>query len=186
MKPTMKELQSRITQHIGGPIVSPITRNKGATGLLLETLTGIPHTSDALDCSDGELKVCPLKKLKNGTIVPKETIAVTMLSRDALRLETFEESKCYAKLRRMLIVPYLRDGNTVQFTTPILVDADMPKYTNMFTELRADYDLIRSRYLDGSALSSKTGKYLQNRTKGRGHGSISRAYYLRTAFIKNL
>ena len=34
--------------------------------------------------------------------------------------------------------------------------------------------------------SSRIGIYLQNRTKGTGKGSVSRAYYLRPLFMKQL
>jgi site-specific DNA-methyltransferase (adenine-specific) len=35
-----------------------------------------------------------------------------------------------------------------------------------------------------SALTGKMGKYVQPRTKGAGHGSISRAFYARPDFLK--
>jgi hypothetical protein len=33
-------------------------------------------------------------------------------------------------------------------------------------------------------LSGKMGKYIQPRTKGSGHGSISRAFYARKSFLR--
>lgn len=186
MKLTINELLSRITPHVGVPITSPITRNKGAAGQLLETLTGIPHTSDTLDCIDGELKLYPLKTLKNGKVVPKETLAVTMLSKESLATNSFEESKCYTKMRRMLVVGYHRNGDNIIITEPILVDADNSRYTPLFDALRIDYNTIRSRFLEEGHLSSSVGKYLQTRTKGAGHGSTTRAFYLRPLFMKSL
>jgi hypothetical protein len=52
----------------------PVTINKGKPGQFLEDILEIPHSSDCLDCLDGEVKTFPLKMLKNGTYVPKETI----------------------------------------------------------------------------------------------------------------
>jgi DNA mismatch repair protein MutH len=186
MKLTINELLSRITPYIGVPITSPITRNKGAAGQLLETLTGIPHTSDTLDCIDGELKLYPLKKLKNGKVVPKETLAVTMLSKESLAEHSFEDSKCYIKMRRMLVVGYHRNGDSISIAEPVLVDFDNSRYTELLNALRTDYNTIRSRFLENGSLSSSIGKYLQTRTKGAGHGSTSRAFYLRPLFMKSL
>ena len=55
----------------------PRTANKGNVGQRLETLLGIPNSPACLDCSDGELKLFPVKKLANGVFSPKETIAIT-------------------------------------------------------------------------------------------------------------
>jgi hypothetical protein len=52
--------------------------------------------------------------------------------------------------------------------------------------LRADYDAIRQKFLLDGTLTGATGKLLQNRTKGTGHGSTSRAFYLRKGFMKSL
>jgi len=149
----------------------PITANKGQVGHLLEDLLEIPRSSECLDCSDGEVKVVPLKRLKNGKIVPKETIAVTMMEKE---FTDFEESRCFKKMERMLVIPYLREGDSVLFYTPTLIELN-----GLLLELiKADYDLIRS-----SPLQSKIGKYLQTRTKGPGGSVKTRAFYLRTLFI---
>jgi hypothetical protein len=111
-------------------INQPKTKNKGETGLLLETLTGIPHTSNALDCLDGELKTFPLKKLTNGSIVAKETLAVTMLSKDSLKDDDFASSKVYNKMKRMLVVPYQRTGDIIVYKKPVLIDFTEEKYNN--------------------------------------------------------
>jgi DNA mismatch repair protein MutH len=36
------------------------------------------------------------------------------------------------------------------------------------------------------ALTGDTGKYVQARTKGRGHGSTSRAFYARALFVAHI
>ena len=162
----------------------PRTVNKGRPGLYLETLLGIPHTSNCLDFSDGELKTFPVKKLKNGLFTPKETIAVTMLSPEELRTTAFAESKCCKKMRRMLLVPYYRVEDTIQFLTPKLVDFNTPEFADLYKVIEADYSDIRKMYVESATLTSRMGALLQNRTKGPGHGSTSRAFYLRPEFVK--
>jgi len=162
----------------------PKTKNKGLPGQFLETLLGIPHTSNCWDCSDGELKMFPVKKLKKGELVPKESIAVTMLSPDELRTTEFAFSKCCKKMSRMLLVPYYRTGDTIQLMMPTIIDQKDKAFAELYATLESDYQTIQQHYLNTGILQSKTGILLQNRTKGVGHGSTSRAYYLRPAFMK--
>jgi hypothetical protein len=162
----------------------PETKNKGLSGLFLEKLLGIPPTSNCLDCSDGELKLFPLKKLKCGTYVPKESIAVTMLSPGELRTQDFNSSKCCKKMSRMLLVPYYRTGDIIQFRTPKIIDRTDAQFHDVYATIESDYHAIQTHYVETGILQSKTGTLLQNRTKGAGHGTTSRAFYLRPAFIK--
>jgi hypothetical protein len=184
MSQSIVEVYEKIKPLVGKEYKLPITKNKGLPGYFLEDLLGISHTSNCLDCSDGELKLFPVKKLKNGTIVPKETIAVTMLSRDELRNHDFTLSKCCKKITRMLIVPYYRNGDTIQFLHSTIVDRHANEFTQLYTTIENDYNMIRQQYIEHGILESKTGKILQNRTKGAGHGSTSRAFYLRKQFMK--
>lgn len=159
----------------------PKTANKGLPGLILETLTGIPQSSAHLDCTDGEVKLFPLKRLKNGTLTPKETIAVTMLNKTRLAEEAdFASSGCGTKLARVLYVPYLREGDTVKFFPP----SEVCMTPEMREALAADYTAIRTRFLEDGMLESATGTLLQNRTKGAGgKAPKTRAFYLRKGFI---
>lgn len=184
MTQTVADIHSKFIPLIGNVYTLPITANKGLPGQFLEELLGIPHTSNCLDCSDGELKLFPVKKLRNGALVPKETIAVTMLSTDELRTNDFNSSRCCKKMSRMLIVPYYRKGDTIQFMTPKIIDRQCGEFADLYNTLEVDYNLIRKDYIENGILQSKTGTLLQNRTKGAGHGSTSRAFYLRPAFMK--
>jgi DNA mismatch repair protein MutH len=162
----------------------PVTTNKGKPGQFLEDLLGIPHSSECLDCLDGEIKTFPLKMKKDGTFVPKETIAVTMLNKDDLSLNDFKSSKCYKKLSKVLLVPYYRTKDTIKFLTPKLIDKDSNDSIEIYNILESDYNEIRKKYIETGEFSSSSGVLLQNRTKGAGHGSTSRAFYLRQEFIK--
>jgi DNA mismatch repair protein MutH len=184
MTQTIAEIHAKFVPLVGKEYTLPITANKGLPGNFLEDLLGIPHTSNCLDCSDGELKIFPVKKLKNGTLVPKETMAITMLSTDELRTNDFNTSKCCKKMSRMLIVPYYRNGDSIRFMNPKIIDRGCAEFADLYNTIESDYNQIRKNYIENGILQSETGTLLQNRTKGAGHGSTSRAFYLRPAFMK--
>jgi len=176
------DLQEGIKTIVGTVINRPITKNKGEVGVLLEKLTGIPQSSACLDCEDGELKVFPVKRNKAGKLIPKETIAVTMINKELLKSETFENSRVFKKLSNTLYVPYERTGDNVTYLEPTLVNLTADKYKPLYEKLKTDYDYIRNKFIESGVMSSEDGVILQNRTKGAGHGSTSRAFYLKKEF----
>lgn len=184
MSQTIADIHAKFIPLVGNEYTLPITANKGLPGQFLEDLLGIPHTSNCLDCSDGELKIFPVKKLKNGTLVPKETMAITMLSTDDLRACEFKSSKCCKKMSKMLLVPYYRNGDKIQFMSPKVIDKEIDTFAELYNLIETDYNEIRKNYIESGVLRSQTGTLLQNRTKGAGHGSTSRAFYLRQEFMK--
>jgi DNA mismatch repair protein MutH len=169
----MEEVKTRYTNVIGKDHLCVKTSNKGKAGQLLEDLLGIPHSSACLDMIDGELKVFPLKP--NGTV--KESVAITMVNKDDLKTTQFEDSRVYKKLENTLFVPYKQTGDDVCFMESI----HFTKYNPYFEQLKNDYIEIQTKEFSG-----RVGKYLQTRTKGAGHGSTSRAFYLRPSFMKLL
>ena len=185
MSQSIKEIYAKILLLLNTEYTLPITKNKGLPGLFLEDLLGIPHTQNLLDCSDGELKLFPVKQLKNGTLVPKESMAITMLSREDLKTTEFKSSKCYKKISRVLFVPYYRTSDTIKFMTPKIIDKDCADCLEIYKIFESDYNKIRDKYLENGSLKSSIGSLLQNRTKGAGHGSTSRAFYLRPTFMKH-
>ena len=184
MSQTIASIYEKILPLVNKEYTLPVTANKGLPGIFLEDLLGIPHTSNCLDCSDGELKLFPVKKLKNGELVPKETIAITMLSKDELTANDFNASKCCKKMSRMMIVPYYRTGDSICYMSPTIIDRSSSDFTEIYNIFEADYNAIRQNFLENGILESNTGTFLQNRTKGPGHGSSSRAFYLRPIFMK--
>lgn len=189
MSQTIAEIYRKILKIVGQKYKCPITKNKGRPGLFLEELLGIPHTSKCLDCDDGEVKTFPVikkinKKTKEEKLVPKETMAITMLSKDELKSNDFESSKFYTKMRRILMVPCLRDGDNIEFMTPTIIDKDCDECTEIYETIKIDYELIRNKFIANGTFKSRDGTLLQNRTKGAGHGSTSRAFYLRKSFME--
>lgn len=173
MKVTLEDVKTKYESIIHKEHTCIKTKNKGGAGHLLEDLLGIPHSSDCLDMVDGELKAFPIKE--NGKA--KESVAITMTDKEALKITPFEESRVYKKLENTLFIPYHRKGDIVCFGKII----HFTKSNEHFEQLKKDYNEIQS-----NRLSSKLGKYLQTRTKGAGHGSTSRAFYLRALFMNIL
>jgi DNA mismatch repair protein MutH len=190
---TTSEKQRQCIDHVHKKVIEiantkyelPKTANKGKPGNYLEELTGIPQSSECLDCIDGEVKVFPLKKLRTGIIAPKETIAVCMINKDDLVGNDFYESRCYKKLSNVLFVGYYREDDKITYMQPTLFNLDA--HNEIKEQLKNDYDTIREYFIKNNTLegTSKLGVYLQNRTKGQGgNAPKTRAFYLRTAFIR--
>lgn len=182
-RPKLVDVATRVAQLVvQGDIACEKTRNKGAAGLLCERLTGIPTSSAHIDCLDGEVKVFPLKKLKSGKLVPKETVAVTMVNNARLTEEAdFATSHCGTKLKHVLFVPYIRvSAQTIRFFPAV----DFALEGAASTELERDYNEIRKGFVESGTLASSVGRYMQTRTKGAGNGAPkTRAFYLRTSFV---
>ena len=184
---SVADVMEKSKEIINMPYYCPIIRNKGSEGLYLEKLLGIEPSSKCLDLCDGEVKCFPTKKLKNRTLSPKETIAITMMNPEDLRTQTFEESRCYTKIRRVIFFPYLRKEEYITFMKPIFIE--ISENHNIFEQIQIDYNTIRNEIVEKGVVHSKTGKYIQSRTKGRGKvkegGKKTRAFYFKTKFVKD-
>jgi len=79
-------------------------RNKGWAGQVLERYIGLGvNNVQAPNGGRWELKMVSLKKLKNGVIVPKETMQITMINPEQVKNTPFESSHLLAKLREATI-----------------------------------------------------------------------------------
>jgi len=188
VRPTIQFVHDRVLEISETYFDLPKDKNKGKAGSYLESLTGIPTSSACLDCLDGEVKVFPIKETKKCDYVPKETIAVTMLSKESLRDDAFENSRCFKKLTKVLYIPYLREGDRIIYLRPTIIDLTHPFHRDIFEQLKIDYEELRTHFINTGTLdgTSGIGKYLQNRTKGAGGDAPkTRAYYLRPAFMKD-
>jgi DNA mismatch repair protein MutH len=100
----------------------------------------------------------------------------------------FEDSHLYDKLRSMVVVS--RVYESTQELRSILhaaaeFDLDNPK---LYEQVKDDYEAIRVQIrLRGiDSVTGDLGKLVQARTKGRGHGSTTRAFYARTILVAHI
>jgi DNA mismatch repair protein MutH len=164
-------------------------KNKGWAGQVIEHYLGLPQNSlQAPDFGSWELKVVPVIPGLEGTVLVKESMAITMIEPAEVVDNKFTDSHLYDKLRSMIVVA--RIFQDVQETAAYLhsaaeFDLDNPSIRRQVEE---DYEAIReiitAKGVD--ALTGDTGKFVQARTKGRGHGSTSRAFYARPAFVAHI
>ncbi len=76
--------------------------NKGWKGQVLEKLAGLEGDNKKAPNGLGfELKSVSFKKLKNGKIEPKETMAITMINEQELINTPFYKSHCWDKLKSL-------------------------------------------------------------------------------------
>ena len=164
-------------------------KNKGWAGQLIEQYLGLPQNSlQAPDFGSWELKVVPLAHAADGTLRVKESMAITMIEPAEVGASKFADSHLYDKLRSMIVVARIFEN--VADTSSLLhsaaeFDLDNPSIRE---QVEADYEAIRGiiRVKGFEALTGDTGKYVQARTKGRGHGSTSRAFYARALFVAHI
>jgi DNA mismatch repair protein MutH len=163
-------------------------KNKGWAGQVIERYLGLPQNSlQAPDFGSWELKVVPLRA-GEGNVRVKESMAITMIDAAEVVANKFEDSHLYDKLRSLIVVARIFEN--VEDTASILhsaaeFDLDNPTIRK---QVEADYEAIRQviRLKGFAALTGDTGKYVQARTKGRGHGSTSRAFYARALFVAHI
>lgn len=188
----LKQLEGQdlhnLAENFGVTVVSEEGQvNKGWAGHVCERYLGIPiNSSQSPNFGSWELKSIPLKRLKNGSLAFKETMAITMIDAYHVARTPFEESHLLAKLKKAVIVARIvgdsyNQPTFVHSVTPIELTGDL------YEAVRADYELVQECLSDPdrgfSALTGKMGVYVQPRTKGAGHGSVSRAFYARKIFL---
>ncbi len=165
-------------------------QNKGWKGLTLELLAGL--TNDNKQAPNGlgfELKSVAFKKLKNNTIVPKETMAITMINPKNLAETSFYKSHCWEKLKSLVFCAVLWENSDSPNSELLKVKSfDFLEEEQLIKEIEEDYEFIRQKLIKEGfkSLTGKDGKWIQARTKGFGHGSTSRAFYARKNLIQEI
>ena len=164
--------------------------NKGWAGHVVERHLGIPiNSAQAPNFGSWELKVVPMKRLQNGKLVFKETMAVTMIDPVNVVQTPFQDSHLLTKLRRILIAVRFV-GRTVDELTYIDDVAGFDLVGEVFDIVEEDYNVVRQVLkADGGnmrRLTGRMGRYIQPRTKGKGHGSNTRAFYARKIFLNHV
>lgn len=164
-------------------------QNKGWKGLVLERLAGLQtNISKAPNGLSWELKSVAFHTVKN-ELVPKETMAITMINPEELKAHSFFESHCWAKLKAIVFCAVEWDGKNADSGRLLKVASlDFAEDDELIKEIKTDYDFIRNKLITQgfNALTGADGKWIQARTKGPGHGSISRAFYARTCLVKRI
>jgi DNA mismatch repair protein MutH len=164
-------------------------QNKGWKGLILERLAGLENNvSKAPNGLSWELKSVSFHNKKE-ILVPKETMAITMINPEELRQHSFFESHCWAKLKSIIFCAVMWHGRDAENAELIkVVSLDFLETDDLIKEIKADYDFIRNKLITEGfeALTGSDGKWIQARTKGAGHGSTSRAFYARTSLVKKI
>ena len=164
-------------------------KNKGWAGQVIERHLGMSHNcSQSPDFGTWELKVIPLKRNRAGALRVKETMAITMIDPEDVVSTPFENSHLLAKLRCALVCARIFEAQSDDRSVLHRVatfDLDDP---SMLERVRLDYELVRETIstVGFHALSGSMGILVQPRTKGPGHGSISRAFYARTGLVAGI
>lgn len=161
--------------------------NKGWAGHVLERHLGLPiNSGQAPNFGSWELKSIPLKYKKNRELAFKETMAITMIDCVNVCQKEFKDSHLLSKLKKAIVVARIV-GSHVDDPTYVHSVTEFDLSDDMYGKVKADYDSVRSTLLDPkkgfSALTGHMGVYIQPRTKGSGHGSVSRAFYARPKFL---
>lgn len=173
----------KITRFVGGK------QNKGWKGLTLERLAGLSTSNSPAPNGLGfELKTVAYH-MKGGVLCPKETMAITMINPKTLVTTPFFKSHCWEKLKSMVFCAVQWYGVHQDRAELLTVSSlDFVESDTLIKEIEADYEFIRNKLIKTGFefLTGKDGKWIQARTKGPGHGSISRAFYARTGLLKEI
>lgn len=186
---------------------------KGASGLIVENLLGIPNNNrDGADIPEigCEIKILPLQKNRDGAIKAKEPTAIQMINYVEVAKETWETAKLRGKIDLTFWVVYLakKDGKALNQNDYVIVDYFLDHPDDVQNSVfKKDWEEIQKYIKTGRAdlLSCSMGEYLEPKTKGKNNqdktdapdgkgGTIKarrRAFYYKkkytnTAIIPNL
>jgi len=172
-------------------------QNKGWKGLVLERLAGLQtNVSKAPNGLSWELKSVSFYNVK-GNLVPKETMAITMINPEELKKYDFFESHCWSKLKSIIFCAVMWHGKNSQEAELLNVASlDFAEDDDLIKEIKEDYDFIRNKLITKGfdSLTGKDGKWIQARTKGTGGSNprtgerrpITRAFYARKGLVKKI
>ena len=164
-------------------------KNKGWAGHVLERYLGLPiNSAQSPNFGSWELKIVPLKKLASSEIVVKETMAITMIDPYNVAKTPFEQSHLLAKLKKAIVCARLFESQNEERSIFVRVAAFDLNDKTVYEQVKKDYEETRHCILTKGFehLTGAMGVLVQPRTKGAGHGSISRAFYARTQFVAKI
>ncbi|RJR28977.1 hypothetical protein C4564_04085 [Candidatus Microgenomates bacterium] len=164
-------------------------QNKGWKGLVLERLAGLENNvSKAPNGLSFELKSVSFIH-RNNELLPKETMAISMINPEELKHDSFFNSHTWAKLKSLVFCAVAWNGASSKKSKLVSVTSfDFAAEDDLIKEIEKDYEFIRNKLIKNgfSSLTGKDGKWIQARTKGAGHGSVSRAFYARKKLVKRI
>lgn len=164
-------------------------KNKGWAGHVLERYLGLPiNSAQSPNFGSWELKIVPLKRLANGVIAVKETMAITMIDSYNVANTPFEQSHLLAKLKKVVVCARLFESQREDRSLLVRVAAFDLNDRATYEQVKRDYEETRNciRTRGFEHLTGAMGVLVQPRTKGAGHGSTSRAFYARTQFVAKI
>lgn len=179
----------QLADHYGVTVWKEGKINKGWAGHVIERYLGLPiNSAQSPNFGSWELKIVPLKRKKTNEIVVKETMAITMIDPVNILQKTFEDSHLSAKLRKIVVCARMFESKQEESSLLVRVASFDLLDPELLAQVRADYDLVRETIKASGfeALTGKMGVLVQPRTKGPGHGSISRAFYARKGFVSTI
>lgn len=179
--------------------------NKGSIGQLLEGKIGLKSGSHHLDFEDGELKSHKCR-LKDGKILPKETIALTKISSnniDNYLESSFSESLVGSKISNLLLVPIIKEREKEKLDSSewFITNITLFQSAKFKEELEEDFDFIISEIKNNKRIKTTSGPNdcLQIRCKdnkpykpiiskklNKKLSDKEYAFYFKKPFIKNL
>ncbi|MBA3321005.1 MAG: hypothetical protein H0T45_06105 [Pyrinomonadaceae bacterium] len=178
-----------LADRFGVPVWKNGRKNKGWAGHVLERYLGLAQNSrPTADFGTWDLKLVSLRRAADDTVRVKESMAIAMLEPTEVVSNRFEDSHLYDKFRSLIVAGRIfeneQDASSILHSA-VKFDLDEPR---IFRQVRDDFELIREtiRAQGFGALSGELGALIQSRTKGRGHGSSSRAFYARVRFVAHM
>ncbi len=176
-----------LAEHYGVTIYKDGRVNKGWAGHVFERFLELPiNSAQSPNFGSWELKSVPLRHDQHGRLRFKETMAITMIDPVNVCQKEFADSHLLAKLQKAVVVVRVV-GRNVDEPSYIHSAVEFDLTGDIYDFVKADYDLVRNACMDPnrgfSSLSGEMGYYVQPRTKGAGHGSITRAFYARPRFL---
>lgn len=150
---------------------------------------GLPiNSAQSPNFGSWELKIVSLRKLASGRIAVKETMAITMIDPYNVARTPFEQSHLLAKLKKAIVCARLFESQNEERSILVRVAAFDLNDRTVYEQVKTDYEETRHCILTEGFehLTGAMGVLIQPRTKGPGHGSISRAFYARTQFVARI
>ena len=178
-----KQLLGRTLEEVVWPVVIDPKRGKGQLGQLVELyFFGIENNNrQEADFPEAglELKVTPLKELKDKSLAIKERLVCTMIDFTKDQSVSFEQSHVYLKCRLMLIPFYLHKEGVPVHQLRFVYDVLWQIPDKDLLIMKQDYEKIISKIREGKAheLSEGDTTYLGACRKGQ-KGDADVYYYL--------